>query len=174
MLVGGWVGGEVLKGQREVRFACKRTLFMAAFLEIQNPQLLPKTCLCFPKEYKTGDVFFSSLLGWGKILFLMGTYHRVRHLPAVILTLFFQVRPHGKPSHPWQGKPRVFLGEKKLQFDFSWGDLWSPLLRQIKKEHVNELRISATYIENDTGRYLSTTTFLFNQASHTKPGRFLL
>lgn len=132
------VGGD--DSQRTKRGGLPATLSVAGFLEIPREiarstwkvvsliiKLLVKTCICCPREWKIEELFFP--LYWGKLRFgfCLGTNHKVRHLPAVILTLFFKVRPHVKPSHPWQGKPRVFLEEKLLQFEFSCRDLWSPL-----------------------------------------------
>lgn len=49
---------------------------------------------------KDKGCLFSLYWGEVRLSFSLGTNHMVRHLPAVILTLFFKVRPHVKPSHP--------------------------------------------------------------------------
>ncbi len=100
--------GVILKGQREGRFSYKQILYIAAFIKIQNPyeklhlssKALSKNISLLSNKVKYAGSLFP--LYWGKVrfCFCLGTNHKVRHLPAVILTLFFKVRPHVKPSHP--------------------------------------------------------------------------
>lgn len=102
-----WWGGTLI-GQGEGRFACEQTLSMAVFLEIHDPY--EKLCLSskpvskiksmLSKSVEAAGLLFPFYWGEVRLCFCFGTNHEVRHLPAVILTLFFKVRPHVKPSHP--------------------------------------------------------------------------
>lgn len=165
-----WLGGDSQR-TKGGEVCLQANTFHGCFLEMQDPcekwcfssKAVSKNLPLLSQRVKDMGCLFP--LYWREMIFCfcLGTNHKVRHLPAVILTLFLKVRPHVKPSHPWQGKPKSIFRGKTPPVDFSCRDLWSPLSRQIKKEHANELRIPATYIENDTERYLYLSCLIRRQ-----------